>query len=267
MGGRRAIRQAPPSTLKPYGRLALVRPRLGAALERRPILWSVALTVLWLVVVHLLGAVLVGGRDGAHLRAAAVNAGVLAVPLAVVGLAGWWSRAGLAGPVLGRHWFVLAPLGLVAVSWLAFGVKAEPASVVLAGAVLQLTLGLNEEAMFRGLVQGLWARQPAMTQCGAVALIFGLQHGANLLFGQSPSETAAQVLSATAFGFAYAGARLHVGSIWALALLHGLSNFCQDRLVGEAPWPMHLAVALLLGAYGLVLARAPFGPPGGRSDP
>ncbi len=72
----------------------------------------------------------------------------------------------------------------------------------------------------------------------------------------SPAETAGQVLSATAFGFAYAGARLHVGSIWALAVLHGLSNFFQDRLAGEVPGPMYLAVAILLGAYGLVLVRA-----------
>ena len=75
------------------------------------------------------------------------------------------------------------------------------------------------------------------------------------LFGQSPAETAGQVLSATAFGFAYAGARLHVGSIWALAVLHGLSNFSQDRLAGEVPGPMYLAVAVLLAAYGLVLVR------------
>ena len=58
-----------------------------------------------------------------------------------------------------------------------------------------------------------------------------------------------------AFGFAYAGARLHVGSIWALAVLHGLSNFSQDRLAGEVPGPMYLAVAVLLAAYGLVLMR------------
>ena len=201
----------------------MVRPRLGAELERRPVLWSIALTVLWLAVVHLLGAALVAGQEGADadLRAAAVNAGALAVPLAIVGLTGWWSRAGLGGPVLGRRRLVLAPLALVAVSWLAFGVKVEPASAVLAGALLQIMLGLNEEAMFRGLLQGVWARHPAMAQCGAVALIFGLQHVGNLFFGQSPAETAAQIFSATAFGFAYAGARLHVGSIWGLALSTG----------------------------------------------
>ena len=168
----------------------MVRPRLGAELERRPVLWSIALTVLWLAVVHLLGAALVAGQEGADadLRAAAVS----------------WSSP-----------------RLPAVSWLAFGVKVEPASAALAGALLQIMLGLNEEAMFRGLLQGVWARHPAMAQCGAVALIFGLQHVGNLFFGQSPAETAAQIFSATAFGFAYAGARLHVGSIWGLALSTG----------------------------------------------
>ena len=220
-------------------------------------MWSIAVTVLWLVVLHLLADALVGGAEGpGELRMAAVNAGALAVPLAVIGLAGWGSRAGLDGPLLGRRSILLVPLALVAASWLLLGVKAEPAGVVLAGLVLQLMLGLNEETMFRGLVQGIWARHAALAQCSAVALIFGLQHLGNLLFGQSPAETAGQILSATAVGFAYAGARLHVGSIWALAVLHGLSNFSQDRLVGEVPGPMYLAVAILLGAYGLVLVRA-----------
>jgi membrane protease YdiL (CAAX protease family) len=165
----------------------VARSDLDAILERRPLLWSVALTILWLGVVQLLGAMLVGGRQAgeAELPGAVVNAAALGVPLTLVALLGWWSRAGFDWPVLGRHWFVLAPLALVALAWLSLGVKSEPVDVLLAGALLQLTLGLNEEAMFRGLVQGVWAVRTPEVQCGAVALIFGLQHGANLLQGHS----------------------------------------------------------------------------------
>jgi hypothetical protein len=140
-----------------------------------------------------------------------VNVGALLVPLAVIAVAGWRLRAGLGA---GRRWLLLLPIAILYASFLAFGVASLPASAVLAAALLQLALGVNEEVMFRGLVQALWDRHAAVVQCTAVALVFGLQHSANVLWGRPVLDTAEQVLSATVTGFAFAAARLHVGSIW-----------------------------------------------------
>lgn len=227
---------------------------MGAALERHPLPWSVVLTVIWLVVVHLLAQLLVAGRTGTYgdLRAAAVNVGALLVPLIVIVLAGWRLRAGLSR---GQRWYLLVPIALIYASVLLFGVESQTANAVLAVALLQLMLGLNEEVMFRGLVQGIWARQAPVTQCTAVALVFGLQHSANLLWGQSLFDTAAQVFSATITGFAFAATRLHVGSIWGLALVHGFGNLCND-ISSNVPLVMSAVVDVLIFAYGIMLVRA-----------
>ena len=65
-------------------------------------------------------------------------------------------------------------------------------------------------------------------------MIFGTQQIANLLFGQSLFDTAAQVLSSTSSGLAYAAARARINTVWPLAVLHGLGNFCNAH--AERPW-------------------------------
>ena len=64
--------------------------RVGAALQRHPLMWSIVLTIVWLVAVHGLAELLAPGGRGTEgdLRAAAVNAGALLVPLAVIAVAG-----------------------------------------------------------------------------------------------------------------------------------------------------------------------------------
>ena len=89
-----------------------------------------------------------------------------------------------------------------------------------------------------------------------VAVLLGLQHATNaLFFGQAALETVAQVVSATAFGAAYAAARRRVRTIWPLAALHGLQDFLDVRSPGDAPRWWYLLVALLLSAYAVVLVR------------
>ncbi len=69
------------------------------------------------------------------------------------------------------------------------------------------------------------------------------------LWGQSLLGTAEEVLSATVTGFAFAAARLHVGSIWGLAVVHALGNFCNDISAGVPLWA-YLVVDALIFAYG-----------------
>ena len=83
-----------------------------------------------------------------------------------------------------------------------------------------------------------------------VALLFGFQHvGTGFFFGHSLYDTGTTVFSATSFGAAYAAVRLRVGTVWPLAFLHGLENFCNTRSPGDAPWWWYLSEAIFYVLY------------------
>jgi uncharacterized protein len=88
------------------------------------------------------------------------------------------------------------------------------------------------------------------------AVLFGAGHLDNwLFFGGSPTGTLWQVLEAGLFGFALCGARLFIGSVWPLVLLHAASDYCELYSSGGTPdWLQGLGMAVDLG-LGLVLLR------------
>jgi hypothetical protein len=59
----------------------------------------------------------------------------------------------------------------------------------------------------------------------------------------------------TAFGYGYAAVRLHIVSIWPLALLHALDDFLQLNSPDALPWPFQLLVAAGFVLYGRYLLR------------
>jgi hypothetical protein len=87
------------------------------------------------------------------------------------------------------------------------------------------------------------------------------------VFGRPLDDTIAQVISATAFGTAFAALRLHIGVVWPLALLHGLGNWTQVNSPGAAPWQWQLAVALgfWAGAWALTRPSVPPAPEPGAA--
>lgn len=224
---------------------------------RRPVVAAVAVTVAWLAVQGMLLATLPALTPEAlpDLGAIVINLGALMVPLTVILAAGWSQEAGLSSARPDRNWLVLLPLFFVAVSFAVPGLGGS-ATAVLSSALLFAVLGINEELLSRGLVQHLLGPLGATRSVSGVAVLFGLQHATNAwFFGQPPLETIAQVVSATAFGAAYAAARRRLTTIWPLAFLHGLDNFCQTRSPGDAPRWWHLLVALLLTTYAVALVR------------
>jgi hypothetical protein len=89
-----------------------------------------------------------------------------------------------------------------------------------------------------------------------VALLFGTQHaGTGVFFGHSLYDTGATVISSTSSGAAYAAVRLRIGTIWPLAFLHGLENFCNTRSPGDAPWWWYLTEAIFYVLYTAWLLR------------
>ena len=48
---------------------------------------------------------------------------------------------------------------------------------------------------------------------------------------------------------------LRIGTIWPLAFLHGLENFCNTRSPGDAPWWWYLSQAIFFVLYAAWLLR------------
>lgn len=114
--------------------------------------------------------------------------------------------------------FIAAPLFLfVALSFAAGGLSGS-LTQFLSSAVLFLRLGLNEELLYRGVIQHATNGLGPARSVVWVAVIFGLQHaGTVIFFGQPFYDTGAQIVSSTSFGAAYAAVRLRLHTIWPLA--------------------------------------------------
>src|SRR3712207_4142833 len=86
------------------------------------------------------------------LRSTLVNLGALLLPLTVVAAFGWWRQAGLALSRPDRSWWSLLLLLAFALSFAAGGLSGSPTQF-LSSAILFLALGLNEELLYRGVIQ------------------------------------------------------------------------------------------------------------------
>lgn len=223
----------------------------------RPVAFGVTLVVIWWAVLLLFASVLPSLSPPwfPDLRSTLVNLGALLVPLAVVVAFGWWRQAGLALPRPDRSWLRLLPLLFFALSFAAGGLSGSPAQFV-SSAVLFLALGLNEELLYRGVIQHATSYLGAVRCVVWVAVLFGLQHaGTGMFFGHSLYDTGTMMISSTASGAAYAAVRLRLATIWPLAFLHGLENFCNIRSPGDAPPWWYLTEAVFFVLYAVWLLR------------
>ena len=125
-----------------------------------------------------------------------VNLGALSVPLGVVVAFGWWRQVGaLALPRPDRSWWPLLPLLALALSFAAGGLSGSPAQF-FSSAVILLALGLNEELLYRGVVQHATNALGVVRSVFWVTLLFGVQHaGVGIFFGQALYDTGAQMIS------------------------------------------------------------------------
>jgi membrane protease YdiL (CAAX protease family) len=231
--------------------------RLSDLALSRPVAFGIALIIIWWAVMLLLASALprLSLSWFPDLSITLVNIGALLVPLAVVTAFGWWRQAGLALPRPDRSWWTLLPLLAFTLSFAAGGLSGSPAQF-FSSAILFLALGLNEELLYRGVIQHATNTLGALRSAVWVALLFGFQHvGTGIFFGHSLYDTGAMVISATSFGAAYAAVRLRIGTIWPLAFLHGLGNFCNTRSPGDALWWWYLLVAIFYGLYATWLLR------------
>jgi membrane protease YdiL (CAAX protease family) len=104
----------------------------------------------------------------------------------------------------------------------------KPWYLVVYGVFSVVGVGVREECIFRATIQNILAKKYANSVNGiwitaiVSALIFGLTHVTNVLFGVEPLAVLTQVLSAACLGILLGAVYLRSGSIWALILIHTL---------------------------------------------
>ena len=189
----------------------------------RPVAFAIALIIVWWTILLVFASGLLRFSPSwlLDLRSTLVNLVALLVPLAVVAALGWWRQSGLALSRPDRSWWSLLPLLTFALSFAAGGLSGSPAQY-FSSAALFLALGLNEELLYRGVIQHATNTLGAVRSVLWVALLFGTQHaGTGVFFGHSLYDTGATVISSTSSGAAYAAVRLRIGTIWPLRYCTG----------------------------------------------
>lgn len=206
--------------------------------ERRPILFSVLATVVFVVAIVLISFVGALTRHPAALEAVgAVGRGGITVLAAVL-----LSRVGapcarlLRFPREPRAWLIgLLPLLYVVVAYpLLFTGRL---SLNLSDPVLAASVGANgfsagvvEEAIFRGIILCVLTRHWGVSRKGlvrvllATSALFSLPHALNVFAGADPLRVLAQLVWAVLLGIVFAALVLVSNSIWPAAVVHGVAN-------------------------------------------
>ncbi|WP_406223944.1 CPBP family intramembrane glutamic endopeptidase [Streptomyces canus] len=133
----------------------------------------------------------------------------------------------------------------------------EGSTTVVASALVSLLwVSISEEIYSRGLVQQVLTRLGPMRSAIGVGFLFGVGHLQNYLFFDAPlDDTLWQMLSAALFGFACAGLRFAIGSVWPMVVVHGLDDFFQIRSPGAAPDWWQVSVYVFPATFGVWLLR------------
>ena len=204
--------------------------------RRFPVLFSVALTLLVILIHEVLGRVfrLLPGTIGIDI---AYELLFMAWPVALAVLFGFsfifkqrglraTMRAGMPLLLLYGILFVSLLLSRRAdptVDW------KSPAEMVL-GAIMLIGVGFREEVIFRGIACNAIARKYAHSTKGlwftalASGAVFGALHIANVSGDVTLQAALAQALGAFGTGVLFCAIYLRGGSIWVMALIHSLMN-------------------------------------------
>lgn len=106
----------------------------------------------------------------------------------------------------------------------------RPWYMIIFGLFTYIGVGIREECIYRATLQNIVAKKHANSVKGIWitviigAVIFGLCHVPNIFFGERWQSVIAQVISATFVGVLFGAVYLRSGSIWALILVHTLTD-------------------------------------------
>jgi membrane protease YdiL (CAAX protease family) len=111
-----------------------------------------------------------------------------------------------------------------------FGVDFKDAWDLLSGIVFAMAIGVDEEIYDRGFVFGSLERFGREFALIFSAILFGLAHFPNYLYGdESFNYVIGHMIDAASFGYLMAALMLYTGNIWFPILVHGLIDL---------PWVM-----------------------------
>ena len=106
----------------------------------------------------------------------------------------------------------------------------KPWYLIIYGVFSIVGVGVREECLYRATIQNIVAKKHANSVKGiwitviVSSIIFGLTHATNLFFGMDPRAVLAQVISSAALGLLFGAVYLRSGSLWALILIHTLTD-------------------------------------------
>lgn len=202
------------------------------------------------------------------LPAASVTVGALsAYGLALVAGLGRWRQTGFSPPSAWQGAIAMAPLGL----YTAFGVLGLAAGprvthpTAAAWTVVYVTLiGLNEEVLYRGVVQDVLSGRGVLVGVVGSGIAFGLVHLNNALHGADPAFVALQVVAAAGTGVFFAAVRERTGTLLPLVYAHAMTDLTpllvRGTGFGRPGTPLiefvpFVGYSLVFAAVGLWLVR------------
>jgi uncharacterized protein len=243
-----AMSHNPIATAEPVSRLAT---------PSRPIRSVLVLAGLSFVITAI-GSVLaelIAPESDQLLRRLPVVLVLLVMSLAVARRIGWSAiAAGRPSTWHQRGW--LAVPALLALVPLAWGWSPDPSTLV-ALTIGYAATGVYEELWFRGIMVRAALPLGVRRAAALTALVFGVSHLANILFGQNPAVTAAQAIGAACFGLGYAVLRMRTRAVWFLAATHFVGDLLLHTtgLHGGALWAVMVGQDVALLVIGLVALR------------
>ena len=226
--------------------------------DRRPVLYTMLMTIAMIAVYVLAGAVSAIGHFDKMAQVLFGDTILAVMGLRIVARRGWWQEAGLAPAPNAAAWALASVPLLLAFRGLVDGVAMPAPGYAVVMLVAALSVGLVEELFFRGIF--MRALQPMGARAAVLGstLLFGTMHALNLLGGQSSLMTLMQIGWAFAVGFCFATFRLRTRSLWPLIAAHALTDFVA--WLGAEPSGLTLASVLVTAVaflgYGAWLWRS-----------
>lgn len=106
----------------------------------------------------------------------------------------------------------------------------NPWYMIVFGLFSIIGIGVREECIYRATIQNIIAKKYANSIKGirltviVSAILFGLCHITNVFHGMNPLSVLSQIVTATAIGLLFGAVYLRTGSLWALILIHSLTD-------------------------------------------
>ena len=186
------------------------------------------------------------------------------LPLVLIWRLGWWRSSGFTTTTLNNH-LLWIPLLAMLLPLIAYGTVATENRLIVYFLVAMFLTAVGEEALSRGLL--LRALLPLGKWIAVLlpAFLFAIGHITQFLFvGMPLSLNLLQIVHNFFFGAMYGAARLRVGSLWPLVIIHTFNNvfyimagITGPNAINEPPIPIMIAFWIIEIVYVVVILRKP----------